>query len=43
VVEAIGQEAGVQVVELPSHNLPEDGSYFSFIRAISSAIAGALG
>jgi zinc/manganese transport system substrate-binding protein len=43
VVEAIGQEAGVQVVELPSHNLPEDGSYVSFIRAISSAIAGALG
>jgi zinc/manganese transport system substrate-binding protein len=42
VVEAIGQEAGVQVVELPSHNLPEDGSYVSFIRAISSAIAGAL-
>jgi zinc/manganese transport system substrate-binding protein len=42
VVQAIGQEAGVQVVELPSHNVPEDGSYFSFIRAISSAIAGAL-
>jgi len=43
VVEAIGQETGVDVVELPSHNLPDDGSYFSFIRAISSAIAGALG
>ncbi|MBA3235237.1 MAG: zinc ABC transporter substrate-binding protein [Chloroflexi bacterium] len=43
VVEAIGQETGVNVVELPSHLLPDDGSYFSFIRAISSAIAGALG
>ncbi len=43
VVEAIGQETDVNVVELPSHNLPDDGSYLSFIRAISSAIAGALG
>lgn len=43
VVEAIAQEAGVEVVELPSHSLPEDGSYFSFVRAISAAIAGALG
>lgn len=43
VVEAIGQETGVDVVELPSHNLPEDGSYFSFIREIASAVAAALG
>lgn len=43
VVEAIGQETGADVVELPSHNLPADGSYFTFIRSISDAIAGALG
>jgi zinc/manganese transport system substrate-binding protein len=42
VAEAIGRETGVAVVELPSHNLPDDGSYFSFIRQIASAIAGAL-
>jgi zinc/manganese transport system substrate-binding protein len=42
VVEAIGRETGVEVVELPSHTLPADGSYFSFIREIATAIAGAL-
>lgn len=43
VVDAIAGETGVRVVPLPSHNLPEDGSYFSFIRQIATAIAGALG
>jgi zinc/manganese transport system substrate-binding protein len=43
VVEAIGREAGVEVVELPSHTLPEDGSYFSFIRGIAASVAAALG
>jgi zinc/manganese transport system substrate-binding protein len=42
VVEAIGQETGVEVVELPSHTLPDDGSYFSFIRQIGTAVADAL-
>lgn len=42
VVEAIGRETGVEVVELPSHTLPDDGSYFTFIRGIASAVAGAL-
>jgi hypothetical protein len=32
----------VAVVELPSHTLPADGSYFSFVRAIATSIAGAL-
>ena len=31
-----------QVVSLPSHTLPPDGSYFTFMRDIASAIAGAL-
>lgn len=43
VVEAIGRETGVEVLELPSHTLPEDGSYFTFIRGIATTIAGALG
>jgi zinc/manganese transport system substrate-binding protein len=42
VVDAIAAETGVRVVELPSHTLPADGSYFTFIRAIATAIAGAL-
>jgi zinc/manganese transport system substrate-binding protein len=43
VVEAIGRETGVDVVELPSHTLPADGSYFTFVREIAAAVAGALG
>ena len=42
VVEAVGRETGVDVVELPSHTLPDDGSYFTFIRQIASDVAGAL-
>ncbi len=42
VVDAIAGETGVQVVTLPSHALPADGSYFTFIRDIATAIAGAL-
>jgi len=42
VVEAVGKETGVAIVELPSHTLPDDGSYFSFIRQIATAVAGAL-
>jgi zinc/manganese transport system substrate-binding protein len=42
VVDAIAAETGVQVVQLPSHNLPEDGSYLTFIRDIAMAIADAL-
>lgn len=40
--EAIAEETGATVVELPSHNLPDDGSYFTFMRALASEIAGAL-
>jgi len=42
VVEAIGRETGAAVVELPSHTLPADGSYFTFIGQIATAIASAL-
>jgi hypothetical protein len=30
-------------VPLPSHTLPADGSYLTFIRDIATAVAGALG
>ena len=40
--EAIAEETGATVVELPSHNLPDDGSYFTFMRALANEIAGAL-
>jgi len=43
VVDAIASETGVRVVELASHTLPADGSYFSFIRDIANAIASGLG
>lgn len=42
VVEAIASATGATVVQLPSHNLPDDGSYFTFIEGISGAIADAL-
>jgi zinc/manganese transport system substrate-binding protein len=42
VVEAIGRETGAAVVELPSHTLPADGSYDTFIGQIATAIASAL-
>jgi zinc/manganese transport system substrate-binding protein len=42
VVDAIAGETGVAVVALPSHNLPEDGSYETFIRDIANAVASAL-
>lgn len=43
VADAIASETGVTVVQLPSHNLPADGSYATFIGDIATAIAGALG
>ena len=42
VVEAIGRETGAAVVLLPSHTLPADGTYASFIGQIATTIATAL-
>ncbi len=42
VVDAIAGETGAQVVELPSHALPADGSYLTFIRDIATVVATAL-
>jgi zinc/manganese transport system substrate-binding protein len=40
--KAIGHETGVKVVELTTHSLPSDGSYFTFLTNIASVIANAL-
>ncbi len=43
VVEAVAGDAGARIAELPSHTLPADGSYFTLMRGITSAIVAALG
>jgi zinc/manganese transport system substrate-binding protein len=42
VVAAISDETGVQVVRLALPILPDDGSYFTYIRGIAANVAGAL-
>jgi zinc/manganese transport system substrate-binding protein len=36
--DAIGRETGVKVVELATHILPSDGSYFTFMRNLAQTI-----
>jgi zinc/manganese transport system substrate-binding protein len=42
VAQAIGEETGVKVVELTTHALPPDGSYFTFMTNIANVITDAL-
>ena len=42
VADAIGEETGVQVVELASHNLPDDGTYATFMLDNARKVAAAL-
>ncbi len=42
VAKAIGQETGAQVIELTTHALPGDGSYFTFMRNLATTITNAL-
>ena len=42
VAQAIGKETGVKVVELTTHALPEDGSYFTFQRNLVKVITDGL-
>jgi zinc/manganese transport system substrate-binding protein len=42
VARAIGQETGVQVIELTTHALPPDGSYFTFLTNLADVIVNAL-
>ena len=40
--DAIGRETGVKVVELSTHILPSDGSYFTFMRDLAQTIVDNL-
>lgn len=42
VAATIGKETGVKVVELTTHALPPDGSYFTFMNNMANTIANAL-
>jgi zinc/manganese transport system substrate-binding protein len=42
VARAISDETGVKVVELTTHALPSDGSYFTFMTNIANVITNAL-
>ncbi|OGO29875.1 MAG: hypothetical protein A2Z29_05600 [Chloroflexi bacterium RBG_16_56_11] len=42
VARAIGEETGVRVVEVTTHALPPDGSYFTFMENLAGVIVGAL-
>lgn len=41
--QAISDETGVRVIELPTHTLPEDGTYVTFIEVIAGNIVEGLG
>ena len=41
-VQAIAGDTGTKVIELSTHNLPDDGTYRSFILSIATTIADAL-
>jgi zinc/manganese transport system substrate-binding protein len=42
VAKAIGDETGIKVIELTTHALPSDGSYFTFMRDLAATIVNAL-
>ncbi len=42
VSEAIGKETGVKAVELTTHSLPPDGSYFTFMNNLTQVILTGL-
>ena len=42
VARAIGDETGVKVIELTTHALPDDGSYFTFEHNLAQTIIDAL-
>jgi zinc/manganese transport system substrate-binding protein len=42
IAKAIGDETGVKVVEISTHSLPADGSYFTFLTKLASVITTAL-
>lgn len=43
VAEALAEDAGVRLVEIPTHTLPEDGRYDTFMRRIMDGVVEGLG
>jgi zinc/manganese transport system substrate-binding protein len=43
VAEAIGDETGARVLQISTHTLPDDGSYFTFMRQAARTVADGLG
>lgn len=42
VATAIADQTGVPVIEVATHNLPDDGSYFTFMRDMAAAVSRGL-
>ncbi|MDD5702401.1 MAG: metal ABC transporter substrate-binding protein [Dehalococcoidales bacterium] len=42
VAQSIGAETGARIIELNTHILPEDGSYFTFMNEMANTVAEAL-
>ena len=42
VADAIADQTGARVVEIASHNLPDDGSYLTFMRDVAAAVEDGL-
>jgi zinc/manganese transport system substrate-binding protein len=42
VADTIGSETGIKVIELATHNLPPDDSYFTFVRNMANSIVDGL-
>lgn len=42
IADALADQAGVGVVEIGSHVLPDDGSYSTFMREVAAAVVGGL-
>jgi zinc/manganese transport system substrate-binding protein len=42
VVKAIGKETGINVIQLTTHALPDDGSYFTFLTNLATIVTNAL-
>jgi zinc/manganese transport system substrate-binding protein len=38
VSDSLGSETGVQVIQLPTHILPDDGSYFTYMHQLTNTI-----
>ncbi len=41
--EAIGDETGARVLQIATHTLPDDGSYFTFMRQAAQTVVEGLG